>query len=335
MLNLSHSIIQSKLLVAGDLGSNRSRTDRNFVTMCEAITSGWLRQRQSHRCIYMSNVLYRQIQEFYDASSGLWEEVWGEHMHHGYYGQDGNLKLDRRQAQINLIEELLTWAKDEDTRPQNILDVGCGIGGSSLYLAEKFGARVTGITLSPVQANRAKERAQAAGLAANTDFQVANALDMPFADNSFDLVWSLESGEHMPDKQKFLQECYRVLKPGGKLILATWCHRPINIVNPLSSIETKQLQDIYRVYCLPYVISLPEYTEIVTGCGFKDLQVDDWSTAVEPFWDVVIDSAITPRSIFGLVKAGWKTIEAAMSLSLMSNGYRSGLIRFGLIAATK
>ena len=284
----------------------------------------------------MSTELDRQIQEFYDASSGLWEGIWGEHMHHGYYGEDGNYKLDRRQAQIDLIEEILTWAGDFTiARPQNIIDVGCGIGGSSLYLAEKFGARVTGITLSPVQANRAKERARAAGLQAQTDFQVANALAMPFADDSFDLVWSLESGEHMPDKLKFLQECYRVLKPGGKLIFVTWCHRPTTLTTPLTAQEQKHLQDIYRVYCLPYVISLPEYTEIVTACGFKDLRADDWSTAVAPFWDVVIDSAITPQAIFGLFKAGRKTIEAAMSLRLMSEGYRSGLIRFGLIAATK
>ncbi len=285
----------------------------------------------------MSNALYRQIQEFYDASSGLWEQVWGEHMHHGYYGRDGNLKkLDRRQAQIDLIEELLKWAQERTSdRPQTILDVGCGIGGSSLYLAEKFGAQVTGITLSPVQANRARERAEAAGLTAKTDFQVANALEMPFADNSFDLVWSLESGEHMPDKEKFLQECYRVLKPGGRLILATWCHRPTTETTPLTSQERQHLQAIYRVYCLPYVISLPEYTEIVERCGFKDLRVDDWSAAVEPFWDLVIFSAITPQAIVGLFKAGWKTIEAAMSLTLMSSGYRSGLIRFGLIAGTK
>jgi tocopherol O-methyltransferase len=285
----------------------------------------------------MSNALYRQIQEFYDASSGLWEQVWGEHMHHGYYGRDGNLKkLDRRQAQIDLIEELLKWAQERTSdRPQTILDVGCGIGGSSLYLAEKFGAQVTGITLSPVQANRARERAEAAGLTAKTDFQVANALEMPFPDNSFDLVWSLESGEHMPDKDKFLQECYRVLKPGGRLILATWCHRPTTETTPLTSQERQHLQEIYRVYCLPYVISLPEYTEIVERCGFKDLRVDDWSAAVEPFWDLVIFSAITPQAIVGLFKAGWKTIEAAMSLTLMSSGYRSGLIRFGLIAGTK
>jgi tocopherol O-methyltransferase len=282
----------------------------------------------------MSNVLYQQIQEFYDASSGLWEEVWGEHMHHGYYGVDGKQKLDRRQAQIVLIEELLAWSFPDGQKPTNILDVGCGIGGSSLYLAEKFQAQVTGITLSPVQADRATDRAKEAGLSAQANFKVANALEMPFADNSFDFVWSLESGEHMPDKTKFLQECYRVLKPGGRLMLATWCHRSTTD-QPLTSEEQKHLQDIYRVYCLPYVISLPEYITIVEQCGFQELRSDDWSTAVAPFWDVVIDSAITPQAIFGLFKAGWKTIHAAISLKLMSSGYERGLIKFGIVTGLK
>src|ERR671932_969619 len=111
----------------------------------------------------MTSTLKTQIQQFYDASSGLWEQVWGEHMHHGYYGPTGKEKKDRRQAQIDLIEELLSWAGVGQA--EQILDVGCGIGGSSLYLAQKFDASVVGITLSPVQASRATERAQEAGLA--------------------------------------------------------------------------------------------------------------------------------------------------------------------------
>ena len=70
-------------------------------------------------------------------------------------------------------------------------------------------------------------------------------------------------------------------------------------------------------------------------CGFKDIYSDDWSTAVAPFWDLVIDSAIAPQAIIGLLQAGWKTIQGALSLNLMREGYRQGLIRFGLIFATK
>ena len=282
----------------------------------------------------MTATLTRQIQEFYDASSGLWEQIWGEHMHHGYYGPTGNQKKDRRQAQIDLIEELLKWAGVQQA--QDILDVGCGIGGSSLYLAEKFNATATGITLSPVQAARATERATAAGLNTKTRFLVADALSMPFAEASFDLVWALESGEHMPDKTQFLQECYRVLKPGGTLIMVTWCHRSTDgSAGGLTADEQKHLADIYRVYCLPYVISLPEYEAIAHNLSLQTIRTADWSTAVAPFWHVVIDSAFNPSAILGLLLSGWGTIQAALSLGLMRRGYECGLIRFGLLCGNK
>ena len=286
----------------------------------------------------MSRNLEKEIKDFYDASSSLWENIWGEHMHHGYYGRSGTNKVPRRQAQIDIIEELLRWGNLNETAtpPQTILDVGCGIGGSTLYLAQKFNAEATGVTLSPEQAKRAQERATEANLADQVQFQVANALDLPFTENRFDLVWSLESGEHFPDKAKFLQEAYRVLKPGGMLLMATWCHRPTDsLAGELTADEKQHLADIYRVYCLPYVISLPEYRAIAQEVGFENIQCDDWSQAVDPFWQIVIDSAFTPQAIMGLMESGWKTIEAALSLGLMSRGYRRGLIRFGVLRSNK
>ena len=279
----------------------------------------------------MTSTLQNRIKNFYDASSGLWEQVWGEHMHHGYYGPDGKQRKERRQAQIDLIEECLAWAKVQTA--SQILDVGCGIGGSSLYLAEKFGASTEGITLSPVQAKRATQRAEAAGWSQRVGFQVADALAMPFPDESFDLVWSMESGEHMPNKQKFLQECYRVLKPGGKFLMATWCHRPTPPA--LTPDEQQHLEKIYRVYCLPYVISLPDYAQIAQETGFTAIQTADWSEAVAPFWNIVIDSALTPAALIGLVQSGWTTIQAALSLGLMSRGYERGLVKFGLLCGEK
>ncbi|HIK12684.1 MAG TPA: methyltransferase domain-containing protein [Oscillatoriaceae cyanobacterium M33_DOE_052] len=296
----------------------------------------------------MNAGLYQQIQQFYDASSGLWEQLWGPHMHHGYYGREGGNQVERRQAQVDLIEALLNAATDKlgvnlPDRISSFLDVGCGIGGSTLYLAQKFNASGTGITLSPVQAARASARAAAAHLSPQTTFLVADALNTPFADNSFDLVWSLESGEHMPDKHKLLQECYRVLKPGGTLILATWCHRPtaptglgsIGLSGPLQPSELRHLKQIYRVYHLPYVISLPEYEAIARAVGFLNLHTADWSDAVAPFWDDVIRSAFSPAAIFGLLRAGLPTIKGALAMGLMKNGYRRGLIRYGVLWATK
>ena len=286
----------------------------------------------------MSRNLEQEIKDFYDASSSLWENIWGEHMHHGYYGRSGRNKVSRRQAQIDIIEELLAWGNLSETQnsPKTILDVGCGIGGSTLYLAEKFNATAQGVTLSPEQAKRGTERAQEANLGDRVQFQVANALELPFAEDSFDLVWSLESGEHFPDKAKFLQEAYRVLKPGGKLVMATWCHRPTDsLAGELTADEKQHLAEIYRVYCLPYVISLPDYRAIAQEVGFQGIKCDDWSQAVDPFWDIVIDSALTPQAIMGLIESGWKTVEAALSLGLMSRGYRRGLIRFGILQAVR
>lgn len=253
-------------------------------------------------------------------------------MHHGYYGATGEERKERRQAQIDLIEELLAWG--QVNCPNQVLDVGCGIGGSSLYLAEKYGATVTGITLSPVQAQRAEERARSSGLGDLTRFQVADALHLPFADHSFDLIWSMESGEHMPNKQQFMAECYRVLQPGGLFLMATWCHRPIDRL-PLTPDEQNHLEQIYKVYCLPYVLSLPEYEVIAQTLEFEQIRTADWSQAVAPFWNEVIGSALSLPAIAGLLRSGWTTIQAALSLGLMQRGYQSGLIRFGLLCGIK
>ena len=74
---------------------------------------------------------------FYDRSSKLWEDVWGEHMHHGYYIPED--RTDHVQAQIDLIDEVLKWAGvDDDTPPKKVVDVGCGIGGSSRHIVRKY-----------------------------------------------------------------------------------------------------------------------------------------------------------------------------------------------------
>lgn len=294
----------------------------------------------------MSTTLSEQIGHFYDTSSGLWEQIWGEHMHHGYYGAHGNRRPGQRQAQIDLIEELLQWTGDSlganfpfasgSSETAQLLDAGCGIGGSTLYLAQKYNIKGIGVTLSPVQATRATARAREAQISSQVGFLVADAQNVPFADASFDWVWSVESGEHMPDKMAFLKECYRVLKPGGTLIFATWCHRPTAApLGRLTETEQKQLQEIYRVYHLPYVISLPEYESIARQLDFQNIHTADWSSAVAPFWDEVIDSAWNPSAILGVLMAGWETIQGALAIGLMRDGFASGLIRYGILCATK
>lgn len=275
--------------------------------------------------------LNQRIAGFYDASSGLWESAWGAHMHHGHYGPAGDETKDHRRAQVDMIEALLDWG-DVD-RPQRILDVGCGIGGSTLWLAERFGAEAVGLTLSPVQARRAADRAASSGHEDRVRFVVADALYPPLPPASFDLVWSLESGEHMPDKPRFLRACAELLAPGGRFVMATWCHRP----RPpgLAPAETRLLDRLYRAYHLPYITSIDALAEDAARAGFAEIAVDDWTEAVAPFWPAVVRSAFRPGNLLGLVRAGREAIGGALAMRLMIRGYRTGLIRFGVLRGVR
>jgi tocopherol O-methyltransferase len=99
------------------------------------------------------------------------------------------------------------------------------VGGSSRFISKKWGTLGKGISLSPFQIGKAKEFTKTQGLEGKVEYQVADAMKMPFANDSFDLTWSMESGEHMPDKKDFVNELFRVTAPGGRIIIVTWCHR--------------------------------------------------------------------------------------------------------------
>lgn len=89
-------------------------------------------------------------------------------MHHGYYVPEN--RTDHQQAQIDLIDEVLKWAGV--TQANSMVDVGCGIGGSSRHIARKFDCKAQGITLSPYQANRGNELALEQGISEKASFQV-------------------------------------------------------------------------------------------------------------------------------------------------------------------
>ena len=272
------------------------------------------------------------IAGFYDRSSKLWEDVWGEHMHHGYYIPED--RTDHQQAQIDLIDQVLAWAGANSA--QSMLDVGCGIGGSSRHIARKFQCKAQGVTLSPYQAGRANELAKEQGLEAQTTFQVADALDMPFDDNSFDLVWSLESGEHMPDKKQFINELFRVATPGGRIIIVTWVHRDLKEgESGLTKKEERLLDAINRAYYLPKWCSSDDYIMLLKEKGATDIKSEDWSYIIAPFWKAVIRSSLNVRSVWGLLKSGFSTQRGAYAMFLMLKGFNMGLIKFGLLSCTK
>ena len=238
-----------------------------------------------------------------------------------------------------MIDETLKWAgADAGRTPMRVLDVGCGIGGSSRHIVRKYGSACSGvgITLSPVQVARANALSVAQGLGDRLEFRVADALQMPFEDSSFDLVWSMESGEHMPDKRQFVSELARVCKPGGRVIIVAWCHRDLEPEeSALSAREERLLGQINRAYYLPRWCSAADYRELAHEFGLNNVKTDDWTESVRRFWPAVILSSLRPRAFIGMLRSGLSTLRGALVMPLMIRGQKKGLIKFALITMEK
>jgi ubiquinone/menaquinone biosynthesis C-methylase UbiE len=102
---------------------------------------------------------------------------------------------------------------------QRVLDVGCGIGGPSRYLASKFGCQVNGLDLTSEFVALAGMLAQRTRLADKVTYRQGNALDLPFPDASFDVVWSQNAAMNISDRDRLYGEMRRVLRPAGRLAL--------------------------------------------------------------------------------------------------------------------
>ena len=285
----------------------------------------------------------------YDAwtEERILEYYWGEHIHLGYYTDDvlargagtllGCKVKDFVEAKLDFVEEMAIWAGCAEKTPRTVLDVGCGIGGASRHLAKGFGegTSVTGITLSPKQVARAEELAEQQGVR-NAEFRVMNALAMDFPDNSFDLVWACESGEHMPDKKKYVEEMVRVLKPGGTLVIATWCQRD-DRGEPFSARELTNLNYLYKEWAHPYFISIDAYAELVGGTGkMGRIDTDDWTRQTIASWRHSVWAGVwDPLPVFSKPKVWYKTVRDIVCLERMHRAFDVGLMQYGMIKAVK
>ncbi len=275
---------------------------------------------------------------------------WGNHLHAGFYGQPAGRK-DFIRAKFDMIDALANWGIAQPAPtilqqlenpqpgaiPIRILDVGCGVGGSAVYLAERWGkgVQITGITLSGVQADYATRLARSRGLE-NVSFLKCDAMNQAFAAGSFDIIWSLESEMHMPDKERFMLEMARLLKPGGRVIVATWNVRD-PFVAPLSASEQKHVQYLVNEWCHTSFDSIPESIQLFERCGFSEIHAEDWAQATMPSWREAIFVALRNGNGLGWSKpvAWWGNIRDAYTILLYDSAFRKGLCEYGVFRAQK
>ena len=273
----------------------------------------------------------RTVASAYDSwtQDKLLERLWGEHIHLGFYPPNKN--IDFREAKVQFVHELVSWSGlDKLPRGSRVLDVGCGIGGSSRILANYYGFNVTGITISPAQVKRAKELTP---YECKCNFKVMDALDLKFEEGTFDGVWSVEAGAHMNNKTKFADQMLRTLRPGGYLALADWNSRDLQ-TQPPSMLEKIILKQLLEQWVHPKFISINDFSSILINNKNSSGQVisDNWNSFTNPSWfDSIFEGMRRPNAILSLGPGAIiKSIREIPTILLMDWAFKKGLMEFGV-----
>jgi MPBQ/MSBQ methyltransferase len=269
------------------------------------------------------------------TEDGILEFYWGEHIHLGHYGSPPRRK-DFLQAKADFVHEMVRWGGlDRLPAGTTVLDVGCGIGGSSRILARDYGFAVTGVTISPNQVQRAQQLTPP-GVPAR--FQVDDAMALSFPDGSFDVVWSVEAGPHMPDKAVFARELLRVLKPGGILVVADWNQRDDRTI-PLNAWEKPVMRQLLDQWSHPAFASIEGFAEDLEATGLAAVPVTtaDWTQETLPSWlDSIWQGIVRPAGLVKFGPAGFvKSVREVPTILLMRLAFGAGLCRFGMFRAVR
>lgn len=173
-------------------------------------------------------------------------------------------------------------------RGDDVLDAGCGIGGSSIFLAKELDCQVTGITLSPTQARLAQANARRYGVAEHATFSVMDYSRTAFPGSSFDVVWALESSCYAPDKAAFVKEAFRLLRPGGRLVISDGFAAREAYDEPDRTIMKRWL----RAWALDHLATLDQMHRAFDEAGFVRVRFADIMQNVVPSaWIMFLRSA--------------------------------------------
>lgn len=264
-----------------------------------------------------------KIAEHYDVVSPYYHALWGEHLHHGYWITGDESK---EVAQVQLVQHLAGCV--DIKQGSDILDIGCGMGATSLYLAKHFAASATGITISQVQVDMAKKAAAGTGL--DVKFLLMDAEDMKFEERKFDLLWSVESISHYHDAPKFFASAIKLLKPGGTFALIDWFKR--------DNLTPKQLKKYIEPIDQGMFVELKvmtDYESYLRANGLEITHREVMNKNCAKTWDISVE-IIKHKSFWDLaLQHGPEFIKNLRSFQAMRAGFATGTFVYGLLVARK
>jgi tocopherol O-methyltransferase len=268
-------------------------------------------------------LLKEKIIQHYDEISPYYRDLWGVHIQHGYWKTGLETK---EEAQEQLIEQLISRAQIQPRA--TILDVGCGLGGTAIYLHKKLGGRVTGVTVSPRQIQIGNELALSRGADVRLVLMDAETLTL---DGSFDVVWSVEAISHLGRKADCFRSMARLLKDGGKLVIADWFRSYTASLKQ----EREFLHPIERAMLVPKLEPPSVYMKYVTGTGLNVIEFEDLSTKVQKTWDLAIDLIKKP-ALWKLAATRGSDFSAFLQgFRAMRAGYKSKTLVYGVLIGQK
>jgi tocopherol O-methyltransferase len=260
----------------------------------------------------------------YDELDVFYREVWGEHVHHGYWAEGGESADAAADALVDLLADRMGFAAG-----QAVCDIGCGYGASARRLAARWGVRVTGVTISAAQAGIAATRMrEQPGVTVELRDWLANG----FADGSFDRAYAIESTEHMGDKQRCFDEAYRTLRPGGRLGVFAWLAGD----RPRGWEVRHLLEPICREGRLPGMGDEADYRRMAERAGFRVASVEDLSVRVRRTWTICARRllgriATRPKYVRFLLDATARNRIFAVTVLRLMLAYRTGAMRYCLL----
>jgi tocopherol O-methyltransferase len=239
------------------------------------------------------------------------------------------------QALLNLNQEMAE--KAELTAESIVLDAGCGIGGTAIYFAKHYGCKVIGITLAPHQAEKARENATKAGVDKLCTFEVMNFMKTSFDDGSFNVVVGIESICYAEPKIVFIKEAYRLLKKGGKLVVADNLQGKAE----LSEKEFKYLYTNSFYGCkVTSLDTKEEYLKNLETADFTEYSCEDCTDLIRPSilrLRRIYYLAATYNTVHRLLRKPFSATQEAntrMCYHLQSS-LKKGLWKYGIIRAFK